>query len=111
MTLPLGTAKKPKRVKFCSSCCLMFSARRMRACDCGNTLSETTAPASLECLHCGADAIESASGLFCEGDADECATCGFPGHVSVDEDTASWSTEDCDNVARCKRLDCTECLP
>jgi hypothetical protein len=40
----------------------------------------------LECSHCGDAAIESATGLFAEGDTDRCTSCGISGHITVEED-------------------------
>jgi hypothetical protein len=79
-----------------------------------------SAPASLECSHCGDVAIESPDGLFGEGDGGACMTCGHPGHVNVDivldecEDegddepraVAYWSVSD---EGRCKVAGCDEC--
>lgn len=71
---------------------------------------------ALECDHCGGDACTSdARGLFHEGMADRCETCGFPGRVVIDghdddpdENTPSW----CISArldARCTQLGCEEC--
>ena len=68
----------------------------------------------LDCDHCGGAAIVSETGVFADGDGGECACCGYPGHVSVDDagcgedNTVYWSTRDdadsvCDNEA------CEEC--
>jgi hypothetical protein len=51
-------------------------------------------PATLECSHCGDVAVESETGLFCEGDADRCASCGMPGHITIEE--ADGCDSDCD---------------
>ena len=65
---------------------------------------------TLECGHCGGVAIESADGLFGEDDADACASCGMPGHVSIDEDTgASWTHHDEDDDVYCNKTDCWDC--
>lgn len=70
--------------------------------------------ATLECDHCGDVAVESdAEGLFCEGDADCCLSCGMPGHVSIDdcldEPIAYWVVDDLGDEARCNRNDCSDC--
>ncbi len=72
----------------------------------------------LECNHCGGIAFTSTdvrNGVhwFTDGDGEECADCGFPGWVSVDEpdpDDAevSWMCSDAD-AARCNRHDCDDC--
>lgn len=76
--------------------------------------------ACLECDHCGAEAVESETGLFYEGDATCCQTCGMPGHITVDEGrcsggcseddctcgTASWV---CHDDEQCTRPDCEDC--
>jgi rubrerythrin len=68
---------------------------------------QSTAPAWLECEHCGDVAIESTSGFFCEDDGDgRCATCRFPGHVSVDEGVAQWAT---DQDGECSLVGCDTC--
>lgn len=100
--------RKPKVVKFCGACCITLPVRRKR-CDCGNeNLGETTQPATLECSHCGDAAIESTSGLFGEDQGGACVTCGFPGIVRVDEDTAYWSIGDSEGAV-CRRNDCLDC--
>jgi hypothetical protein len=102
--------KRTRKVQFCGSCCVTYPMRRKR-CDCGNeNLSTTTQPAALECNHCGGDAIVSPSGLFTEDDGGPCLECGHPGHVSVDEDVATWIVDD-ENGNRCQRADCVECPP
>lgn len=74
----------------------------------------------LDCDHCGGVAIESADGLFYDGDGGECISCGFPGMVSVYEDdngrenedgecyTAVWQESD-DETAVCNEPACEEC--
>ena len=42
--------------------------------------------ATLECPHCGDVAVESSTGLFYEGDADRCQSCGVSGAVFLDDD-------------------------
>ena len=79
-----------------------------------NGVAMSTPIHTLECCHCGDDAIESKDGLFGQDEGDACMTCGFPGHVDVDEGTeddngiASWSITD-DPEAICNRDDCDEC--
>lgn len=75
------------------------------------------APASLDCSHCGDVAIESASGLFRDGDGVACMSCGHPGHVSVDEDEGAEDEVTVWAVARwrlgsgpCDHTWCDECL-
>ena len=77
-------------------------------------------PATLECDHCGCEAIESTDGTFAENMADACMTCGFPGHVSIEESgedddegeplyTATWSST-IDAGDTCSEThDCSEC--
>ena len=66
------------------------------------------------CDHCGGDAVYAQDdGLFYEGDADKCAECRYPGHISVDDigddiPRASWVTDDA-LEARCGQADCDEC--
>jgi hypothetical protein len=66
------------------------------------------------CDHCGDDAICSdAEGRFYDGDGGKCATCGFPGWVSVDDGgsedpTARWAVSEADD-ARCTVADCAGC--
>lgn len=72
----------------------------------------------LECNHCGDVAFTSTDvrdGVhwFTDGDGEKCASCGFPGWVSVDEpdpDDAevSWVLSD-GNDDTCDRPDCEEC--
>ena len=55
---------------------------------------------ALECGWCGDVAFESPDGWFQEDAGEACLSCGMPGHVSLDEDRAYWTTEDTDeNVA------------
>ncbi len=74
-----------------------------------------TEVAGLECDHCGGTAVESATGMFCEGDADRCRSCNFPGVVSVDdrgdedENVAEWKTNDWDEGLKCNSPTCDEC--
>ena len=79
---------------------------------------------TLECPHCGDVAIEAhpprwpgdfPGGWFEDGEGGACASCGMPGHVTLDEDEeesdswiASWSMDD-DEDDRCTRPDCEEC--
>lgn len=68
--------------------------------------------ATLECPHCGDVAIESPDGLFTDGDGGNCISCGYPGHVSVDDAEenarAYWSTRDLPWDI-CNSLDCIAC--
>src|SRR6266851_4433497 len=61
--------------------------------------------ASLECGWCGDVAIYSKTGFFQEDEGEACISCGFPGHVEIEEDlfcgeedqsayTAYWSYND-----------------
>lgn len=74
---------------------------------------------TLECGHCGGDAITAT--MFSDGDGSAlgCVECGFPGHVSIDDDaagdeppmpTADWVLSE-DDGAKCNRPDCVECVP
>lgn len=77
----------------------------------------------LECDHCGGVAVESKDGLFGEGDADRCQSCGIAGHITVEENdcdgdcaednctcnTAYFSPHDWDENAWCNRSDCEDC--
>lgn len=67
--------------------------------------------ATLECPHCGGIAIERVSGVFGDGDGDECEDCGFPGHVSIDEDDGPWWNASESKDALCARAVCVECYP
>ncbi len=83
------------------------------ACGPGTYATQSTA-VTLECPHCGGVAIESPDGMFGDGDGEACMTCGFPGHVSIDDAdeenvTADWSPRDWDENARCTEDDCEEC--
>jgi hypothetical protein len=74
---------------------------------------------TLECDHCGCVAIESADGMFYDGQGDACMSCGFPGHVSVDEapedETAEahWSLSDYCEIGEpipvCTDANCEDC--
>jgi hypothetical protein len=69
---------------------------------------------SLECDHCGGDAIYSATGEFTDGEGGQCASCGFPGHVSIDDRDEEnvcgyWLSSD-DPDDRCNLRDCEDCL-
>lgn len=67
---------------------------------------------SLECDHCGGDAITSETGLFWDGDGGACEECGFPGMVSADgdsEDPSAWWNTSQELGDRCNRADCEEC--
>lgn len=79
-------------------------------------------PPGLECGHCGDEAIQFKApawpGHFWhlhDGDGDRCESCGFPGHVSVedggceDEALAYWRTNDWDEGLKCKAADCDDC--
>jgi predicted RNA-binding Zn-ribbon protein involved in translation (DUF1610 family) len=63
-------------------------------------------PVGLGCNHCGADAITSVTAMFWDGEGERCESCGFPGHVSADEDSAYWVEAD---EGRCTLDDCHEC--
>lgn len=68
---------------------------------------------SLDCPHCGGDAITSENGLFSDGDGEACDSCGLPGCVSVDDSdeddvTAHWHCSE-DPERRCDQADCDEC--
>lgn len=72
-----------------------------------------TTAATLGCDHCGGEAIESATGLFGDGDGTACMSCGMPGTVSIDdadeEDvTAYWDVSSADGAV-CNDQDCIEC--
>lgn len=61
------------------------------------------------CDHCGDAAVESRTGIFYEGMAEKCASCGHPGQVHADEADVYWSINQDDWHARCERGDCREC--
>ncbi len=68
---------------------------------------------SLDCDHCGGDAITSETGLFTGGQVERCDDCGFPGCVYVDDEdldgvTAYWRCSD-EPGAKCNDRDCREC--
>ncbi len=63
----------------------------------------------IECDHCGCEAVESNSeGYFYDGQGGACMTCGFPGHVSLDEETDPWWNSSDDDV-KCTDPDCWSC--
>ena len=72
----------------------------------------------LECDHCGDVAYTSYDirddGVYFEdGAGDQCASCGMPGWVDVDDSDAenvdvSWVVSDAE-WARCKQADCESC--
>lgn len=70
-------------------------------------------PETLDCDHCGSEALESTNG-FLDGTSGPCMTCSFPGHVVVDEGlddepaSARWQPDE-DPAARCKDKACGEC--
>lgn len=65
----------------------------------------------LDCDHCGSAAVMSETGLFYDGQGDECGACGFPGSVHCDsESDAEWICSD-DKDARCNDRQCGECNP
>lgn len=61
---------------------------------------------TLDCNHCGDVAFETPGGVFVDGDGGTCLSCGMPGHVSCDAETAPYWLE-LDGV--CNRADCDEC--
>lgn len=65
-------------------------------------------PFSLECSHCGYPAIESDENFFWDGDGEKCGSCGFPGSVSADGETAYWRADDNDDAC-CDLNDCSLC--
>jgi len=68
---------------------------------------------ALECDHCGGDAIVSTTGYFSDGEGTACATCGWPGHVSVDgvddDPDENFPHFVLDNDGACKDPTCIEC--
>jgi hypothetical protein len=63
---------------------------------------------SLECDHCGAEAI-AAKDLYEDGEGDRCVGCGFPGHIVCDSETdAYWQSSD-EGGAYCNDFRCEEC--
>ncbi len=85
-------------------------------------MSEHRKPDGLVCDHCGGTAIEfnppAWPGHFWhlhDGDGERCDECGWPGHVSVDDDgfeneaTAYWVTNDWDDGLKCRTADCEDC--
>jgi len=96
-------------IKRCGECenCNPTTAERCE--ECGSTqLTECEACSDLECNHCGDVAVESPTGMFHEDMADKCVSCGFPGHVSVYDGTATWVVEDDDWNARCTQPLCQD---
>lgn len=64
----------------------------------------------LECAHCGDAAVfADRLGLFTEGHDTRCVSCGFPGHVVADGETAQWSTDELDDGAQCADSKCVVC--
>lgn len=63
--------------------------------------------ASLECDHCGSDAITSETGVFRDGDGHHCETCGFAWeltHGPIPTDRGELCVcHHCDNPPCCKR--------
>ena len=66
--------------------------------------------AALDCGHCGGDAIESASGLFIDGDGTACKMCNYPGHVSADGESNAYWVESEDPGAKCNDPECHDCV-
>lgn len=66
------------------------------------------AATELDCCHCGADAVESPSGIFHEDMASKCASCGHPGAVHVEDGCAYFTPSDEWHV-RCESDDCHDC--
>lgn len=65
---------------------------------------------SLECPHCGDVAIwADANGCYHDGDGGKCISCGYPGAVSCDSETAPWWNDCQDAGSHCNRVDCEEC--
>lgn len=73
----------------------------------------------LYCDHCGDIAFESESGIAYEDDGEACMTCGYPGHVEIEENIidagtvegiAYWSSSQ-DFDSRCKDAHCVDCNP
>ena len=68
----------------------------------------------LDCNHCGSIAFTSRvyrddTYWFTDGDGEECASCGMPGHVVVDDDAAvTWSDVQ-ESGIYCERPDCEDC--
>lgn len=61
----------------------------------------------LECDHCGNVATwPDDDGAF--DDSDACASCGFPGHASFDDEGPRWNASQAPGAA-CDRDDCEEC--
>lgn len=67
----------------------------------------------LDCSHCGGMAIESPDGMYYDGAGEACATCGYPGAVSVDdagpEDPEAWWRASDEPGARCRDPECVGC--
>jgi len=67
---------------------------------------------SLECPHCGGEAIRTEKALFYDGDGGKCQECGFPGHVSIDnaeEPATAWWNASEEPGAVCEDHTCIEC--
>lgn len=99
---------RAKQVAFCGVCDATYPARR-KLCMCGLELQYTTAPAHLECGHCGDVAITSTHGIFYEDEGVACEHCLMPGRVAVDDGCASWVVDDDSDANVCNRPDCEEC--
>src|ERR1700734_4045424 len=41
---------------------------------------------AIDCNHCGGHAISNSTDRFVDGEGERCNDCGFPGHVSIDDD-------------------------
>lgn len=67
-------------------------------------------PEDLECSHCGDTAFTSPDGLFADGDGEKCLSCGFPGHVDIEEDGSEvWWLASVEDDARCDDPECQDC--
>ena len=88
-----------------------------RCSECVNKVIRDAEPAGrqyLSCDHCGCEAIGSDDGKFGYGDGESCMSCGFPGCVSVrdesEDPTADWVPVE-DEDARCNDAACDVCKP
>lgn len=63
---------------------------------------------ALWCDHCG-DVAYTMTDDTVDGDGEKCQSCGHPGHVSCDSESAAyWQMHDGDD-GFCERPDCEEC--
>lgn len=86
-------------------------------------MTDITKPDGLECDHCGDTAIDFKPPAhnadywhLHDGDGEFCASCGFPGHVTIDDDgdpednSCRWMVNDWDDGLKCNVATCEDCF-